>query len=418
MEKALLNGKEIFAFEVSKDYEYEKSIRKVSGKKLLCPDENCTNRILKYCHGDKKQAYFAHICNSDCSYERYEKETTEITRDTKRNLYQHLFDKGYNIQMDVKLVEGHYTHLVINDNGTQYPIEILSKFSSARQIEHIKNLYGKSKLNVNWVVTDIDAHTPMYIVEDEINFAKRFSLNETDFNGLLTINVNDGSVTQYKMDTNEYTFDGCFIDIPEFPSIFSISRSLESLIFENGRLTLSEFDKEYKEFSNKKQEAYVKWTDRLQKDKENRIKRAMLINELQKRQIEAKEKEQRAIEETKLKKAEERKRIIAKINEVRILTDDEIVTEINKIDFPPYNPMLRDQLKHWDEEYFKQKIKEIETKPDIIKFILIKLRYGSEEEKQTFKAIYQQKDNLYSAGTVYALRLIAKQLKEGYSTHC
>ena len=55
MEKALYNGKEILSFEISKNYELEKSIRKASGRKeLLCPDENCQNRVLKYCHGDKK----------------------------------------------------------------------------------------------------------------------------------------------------------------------------------------------------------------------------------------------------------------------------------------------------------------------------------------------------------------------------
>lgn len=67
IEKAIWKGKEIFAFEISQDYNNEKIIRQASGRKeLFCPDENCKNRILKYCHGEKKQPYFAHLVNTDC----------------------------------------------------------------------------------------------------------------------------------------------------------------------------------------------------------------------------------------------------------------------------------------------------------------------------------------------------------------
>lgn len=108
---------------------------------MFCPDENCKHRILKYCHGDKKQPYFSHIINTDCEYEKYDNETTEYTKAVKKLLYSHLKNQGYNVEMDVKLVEKHYSHLVITENGMSFPIEIITKFSSANRLDYVKKKY-------------------------------------------------------------------------------------------------------------------------------------------------------------------------------------------------------------------------------------------------------------------------------------
>ena len=242
MEKALYNGEEILSFEISKNYELEKSIRKASGRKeLLCPDENCQNRVLKYCHGDKKQPYFAHVINTNCGYEKYDRETTEYTKEIKRILFWHFKNLGYDVQMDVKLLDRHYSHLVITQNGNKYPIEIISKFSSANRLDFIKQKYDENEFGVNWIVTDISVDSDDSLIESELNFAKRFSLNETKDNVLLTIDLSGNIITQYQMDSKQYCFDGREIPSDNYPKIFKKRSSINDLVFENGKLLIKGF---------------------------------------------------------------------------------------------------------------------------------------------------------------------------------
>ena len=54
METAKWNGKLYTAIEISNAYELEESVRLASTRKeLICSDEDCSNPILRYCHGEK-----------------------------------------------------------------------------------------------------------------------------------------------------------------------------------------------------------------------------------------------------------------------------------------------------------------------------------------------------------------------------
>ena len=73
MENAIFNGNLIVALEISKDFDTENMIRE-EGKyrHLRCPDPNCKSPFLRYCHGEKKQPYFAHLSNVSCDYSDYD----------------------------------------------------------------------------------------------------------------------------------------------------------------------------------------------------------------------------------------------------------------------------------------------------------------------------------------------------------
>lgn len=87
MDKALLNKRVVSAYEISLNYQEEKAIRISSRNKYLkCVDPHCKNPILRYCHGDKKQAYFAHLTNTDCDYDRFDKMITKFLRN-----YEYLY---------------------------------------------------------------------------------------------------------------------------------------------------------------------------------------------------------------------------------------------------------------------------------------------------------------------------------------
>ncbi len=80
MDKAIINNKIVSAYEISLDYESEKLVRAYSrNKKILCVDSCCKNPVLRYCHGDKKAAYFAHLTNTECDYDKFDKNDTPFS---------------------------------------------------------------------------------------------------------------------------------------------------------------------------------------------------------------------------------------------------------------------------------------------------------------------------------------------------
>lgn len=115
MDKAKWGEMLYIANEVCLDYNAEKQIRKASGRReLRCIDPDCNNPIVKYCHGEKKSPYFAHINKSLCEYEEFDRENTSIIKIIKLKLFDIIKNNGFNVQLDVKLIPHHYTHLLVS----------------------------------------------------------------------------------------------------------------------------------------------------------------------------------------------------------------------------------------------------------------------------------------------------------------
>ncbi|MCH5316101.1 MAG: hypothetical protein J1E81_09310 [Eubacterium sp.] len=310
MEKAMWNGKEIIALNIAEKYEIEKAVRKASGRKeLLCPDKNCTHRVLRYCHGEKKDAYFAHINNTDCAYEKYDKGTSDIVKNIKRILYFYFQSKNYDVSMDVKLIEGHYTHLSLKQNDKLYAMQIISKFSSANRIDDFFIKYQEANIPVIWIVTDLGEND--IIDESEMNYAKRFSINETSDNSIITIDLKGENVTLYKMDTNEYLYDGYSIHSDNYPKIFVNQYPLEKLEFSDGVLTVPDFNIQFESFLTKKAAAFDKY--KKEKEKEKQERRETLekqSKEIEKRNKELDAKRQKEQREREEKQREEKEKLL------------------------------------------------------------------------------------------------------------
>lgn len=86
MERAKWNGREYTASEVADDFEMEHAIRQISGRELFCPDPQCETPLLRYCHGEKKHAYFAHLQTGSCDYAQFDKQPG-IIREVRYKLY-------------------------------------------------------------------------------------------------------------------------------------------------------------------------------------------------------------------------------------------------------------------------------------------------------------------------------------------
>lgn len=170
MENALWNGQLLIATDIAKDYLLEKEIRKASGRKELhCPDPECQHPILRYCHGEIKDAFFAHLNNEQCDYAVFDKENTQIMRTVRRNIYENFKNKGYNVCPEVKILAHHYTHLLFDmADGSKIAVEIGTQRLSANRIDSLTDEYRKVGIPVKWIVlgnTDTGTREPDLLPE-------------------------------------------------------------------------------------------------------------------------------------------------------------------------------------------------------------------------------------------------------------
>lgn len=285
MEFALWNGEKISASEVSAEYSYEKQVRDVSSKELLCPDPNCANPILRYCHGDKKDAYFAHICNEDCDYGDYDRDTPSQIKLVCKRLYTHLASLGYNVQMEVKVLKHHYTHILITtDNNERVAIEFGNQRTSEKRIERITQEYKDEGISVHWIIVDkLDVPDG----EDRVYCLKRYILNESPNRDLIIIEPETYKVGQYKIDEKRYWAAGREIYSANYPKTYTVESTLDDIVIENNELTLPGYIASYNTWFEKKNKQFLKKKEQLEKEAaEERKRQAERLEEIRQKQKE------------------------------------------------------------------------------------------------------------------------------------
>ena len=257
MEKAIWNGLTVIASDITQDYEKEKQIRKASGRKELhCPDPDCQHPVLRYCHGEKKVAFFAHLDNCQCDYADFDKENTPLMREVKLKIFESFRSRGYHIQLDVKIIEQHYTHLlIILPDKSQIAIELGTQRMTANRMDYLTSKYKEKGILVRWLVIS-NAQDP--VKESETFFMKRYQLNESTKKDVLILNWDGTKLTQHVEDKKEYTYKGRKIVSKNYPDIYSETGSLESLEIEDGELSIKGFHERFHLWLEKKQIAFQK----------------------------------------------------------------------------------------------------------------------------------------------------------------
>lgn len=257
MENALWNGQLYTAAEVAESYELEKSIRKASGRKeLKCPDVDCPSPILRYCHGEIKSAFFAHLDNCTCDYAEFDKENTHLMRKVKRIIYDSFIAQGYDVQLEVKLLPRHYTHLLFNlPSGKRIAVELGTQRTTANRIDYLSAQYAAIGIDVKWIVIS-NFQTP--VKENETFFIKRYILNESKRKDILVLNWDGSEITQYVVDPNKYLYRGNPLHSDNYPDIYSETADLSALILDNEELTIRGFHSRYDEWLVRKRAAFEK----------------------------------------------------------------------------------------------------------------------------------------------------------------
>lgn len=309
MENAIWNGITIIASDISRDYEKEKQVRKASGhKELFCPDPDCQHPILRYCHGEIKAAFFAHLDNCKCDYADFDRENTSLMREVKLKIYESFQSRGYRVQMDVKLIDRHYTHLLITlPDNSQIAIELGTQRMTANRMDYLASEYKKKGINIKWLVIS-NAQDP--VKESETFFMKRYQLNESTKKDVLILNWDGTELVQHIEDIKEYKYNGCSISSENYPDVYSENGSLESLDIENGELTLKGFHERFQLWLSKKEKAFQQKILELEQEEKESQKRAEIMRtQWEKEKAEREAQLQRQIELDKKAEEEHQQRV-------------------------------------------------------------------------------------------------------------
>jgi hypothetical protein len=257
MENAIWNGKFYTATEIANSYELEKNIRKASGRKeLRCVDPDCNSPILRYCHGEIKCAFFAHLDNCSCDYAEFDKENTQVMRDVKRTIFENFTSRGFDVQLEVKLLPRHYTHLLFTmPSGKKIAVELGTQRTTANRIDYLSEQYKNIGIDVKWIVIS-NSQTP--VKENETFFIKRYLLNESQRKDILILNWDGTEITQYVVDPNEYLYNGNSLHSTNYPDIYSETSSLSDIVFEDEELSIAGFHSRYQDWLITKRAAFDK----------------------------------------------------------------------------------------------------------------------------------------------------------------
>lgn len=270
MENAQWSGRLLIASEIAKDYPLEKEIRRASGhKELCCPDPECQNPILRYCHGEKKDAFFAHLNNEHCDYANFDRENTQIMRNVRTIIYEQFKSKGYHVRPEVKILDHHYTHLLFNmDDDIKVALEIGTQRISANRIDALTDEYRKKGIAVKWIVL---GNTDTTVRESQTYFLKRYLLNESKNKDLLVVSWDGKEVAQYKVDPNHYKYNGHIITSRNYPETYFEYAHIEELTIDGGELTLAGFSERYEKWLLRKRTAFEKRIVQLEEEKKLRM---------------------------------------------------------------------------------------------------------------------------------------------------
>ena len=250
MERAIWQNNEYYASEIMEDFDLETTIRNVSSRELFCPDPCCKKPLLKYCHGDIKDAYFAHLENDDCDYGNFDGRTSLNVKKVRRVLFEYFKALGYDVSLEQKLLPHHYTHILLRIGSRQVAVEIGTQSSIAKDIIDLGRQYKEKNIAVKWIVlSKNDEHKK----ETQLSYLKRYCLNTSSNNDVLIVDEEGIHFTQIRLDKNDYSYYHYYINLGDYGDLYLERGMLNNLIVENCELSLFGFNERYNSWvANKK----------------------------------------------------------------------------------------------------------------------------------------------------------------------
>ncbi|MBQ6727327.1 MAG: hypothetical protein IJQ87_00070 [Clostridia bacterium] len=268
MDKAFLNNKIVSAYDISLNYEREKAVRKDSrNKKILCIDSDCKNPVLRYCHGDKKQAYFAHLSNTDCDYDRFDKNDNEIFKKLRITLSSHFSNLGYKVETEYKILDHHYSPIFCSKGSESFVVEMGNSKTTSGFVEKIKQEYSLKNISVKWLVVGEET---LLLKENGVSFLKRYLLNESKNNDFILVDGNE--IIQYRFDKNVYS-------LSNYQEIYNEKASIQDLCVIDGELSIKGYNNRYFLWQKQKEEKIAQELAIIERRKQEREMLSKLVKE-------------------------------------------------------------------------------------------------------------------------------------------
>ena len=257
MEYAIFKEKMISASEIAEDFGIETSIRIASrNKELQCPDPECKQPLIKYCHGDVKDAYFAHVNHGACDYASFDKETTPTVRFIQQTLYEHFKGLGYNVDQEIKILPHHYTHLVITfDDGDRLALEIGTQQITKNAADNLSRKYQEQEIPFRWIIIGEPSER---VQEGHVCFIKRQQLNESENGDLFLINEKGTAVAQCRLFNEPYIYKERCMDKVVAQGVSGV----EKLKFMRKELAIPKFVNQLPDWYEKKQDKFRESVDK------------------------------------------------------------------------------------------------------------------------------------------------------------
>lgn len=142
MEKAVWNQMQVVAQEITQGSEMYWALREASRDgKLYCADPDCCERV-KFRMGEKRIAHFAHVSGGECDYASHDRRNNEATKKARQILFEALNAKGYQVEIEPKLLRHRYAQLSFPlPNGEICAIEFARK-NSYLELNHLYEEYA------------------------------------------------------------------------------------------------------------------------------------------------------------------------------------------------------------------------------------------------------------------------------------
>lgn len=265
MDKAIINNKIVSAYEISLDYEEEKRVRNCSrNKQIRCIDAHCQNPILRYCHGDKKEAYFAHLTNTQCDYDKFDKKDNSILKELRIKLFNIFTTLGYTALTEHKLLKHHYSPIFCTKDDESFVVEMGDSRTTLKYVEKLQNEYTSKQIPVKWIVVGEET---MFYNENKVSFLKRYLLNESNNHDFILV---DGEIViQYRLDKKKYGLSIC-------RDIYEERAEIQKICVVDGELTIDGFDLRFKQWQKKKEEHVAQEIERRKEERAREQRRKEL----------------------------------------------------------------------------------------------------------------------------------------------
>ena len=177
------------------------------------------------------------------------------------------------MQLEVKVLEHHYTHLLFTmPTGQRIAVELGTQQTTVKQIEELAEEYRSRGILVNWIVVGDIAELP--VAEDKINFLKRYSLNESKNKDFILVDRKTLKVVQCRNDTKAYIYKNQDLRSRIQGQIYTDKASIADLRFEDDQLTIQGFSSGYEHWLSLKAATFEAEKERFDAEEKAREREA------------------------------------------------------------------------------------------------------------------------------------------------